>query len=148
MSVPQMPHAATLIKTSLDPTSGTGTSSTRTTPLSRYTPARMVLGIGPSVRRESIIEAALLMRACRGPLSRNYLRRETTDKFIKKFCEFARRAFTPLTKSHQRQNLPWPINQLLDQGRNLYLPIRRNCFSKIQRQVFVTCIADGSNRHH
>src|SRR6266849_4124487 len=49
MSVPQIPQAATLIKTSPSPTSGTGTSSTRTIPFSRYTPARIVLGIGPIV---------------------------------------------------------------------------------------------------
>src|SRR5208337_1411652 len=49
MSVPQMPQAATLINTSPSPTSGTGTSSTRTTPFSRNTPARIVLGIGSNV---------------------------------------------------------------------------------------------------
>src|ERR1700730_5662074 len=53
MSVPQMPHAATLIRTSPSETSGTGTSSTCTIPFSRYTPARMVLGIGPPVFRTS-----------------------------------------------------------------------------------------------
>src|SRR5271154_7246016 len=48
MSVPQMPHAATLMRTSPSPTSGTGTSSTWTTPLSRKTPARIVFGMGPT----------------------------------------------------------------------------------------------------
>src|SRR5580704_2179621 len=49
MSVPQIPQAATLIRTSPVATSGTGTSSTRTTPFSRKTPARMVLGTGPKI---------------------------------------------------------------------------------------------------
>src|SRR5271157_2094339 len=49
MSVPHTPHAATLISTSPSRTSGTGTSSTRTTPFPRNTPARIVFGIGPNV---------------------------------------------------------------------------------------------------
>src|SRR5271163_1442572 len=67
MSVPQIPHAATLIKTSLRPTSGTGTSSTRTMPFSRYTPARMVLGTGvaPDLalvsRLDAVLTAAILV---------------------------------------------------------------------------------------
>src|SRR5215472_2640907 len=76
MSVPQTPHAATLISTSPSPTSGTGTSSTRTMAFSRKTPARMVLGMGPSERADSkvglvrVIErqpphAWLVLRTCR-----------------------------------------------------------------------------------
>src|SRR5258708_36483033 len=61
MSVPQTPQAATLINTSPGPTSGTGTSSTRTTPLSRYTPARMVLGTGPRARTASRIVLVMLI---------------------------------------------------------------------------------------
>src|SRR5271155_3169829 len=57
MSVPQMPQAATLIRTSPVATSGTGTSSTRTMPFSRKTPARMVLGIGP---RDCDVSSVLL----------------------------------------------------------------------------------------
>src|SRR5262249_2554330 len=61
MSVPQTPQAATLISTSPSPTSGTGTSSTRTTPFSRNTPARMVLGMGPSARAGSNVVLARLI---------------------------------------------------------------------------------------
>src|ERR1700738_5231624 len=53
MSVPQIPHAATLISTTRSPTSGTGTCSTRTIPFSRYTPARMTSGMGPRVLFDS-----------------------------------------------------------------------------------------------
>src|SRR5271156_2563051 len=61
-----MPQQATLINTSLIPTSGTGTSSTRTTPFSRYTPARMVFGTGviwllePEVAEVAVLTAAIL----------------------------------------------------------------------------------------
>src|SRR5277367_2633461 len=74
MSVPQMPQAATLISTSLMPTSGTGTSSTRTIPFSRYTPARMILGIAVSLTEDRVdveLTAASLLSApphCAGRL--------------------------------------------------------------------------------
>src|ERR1700721_2775865 len=61
MSVPQIPHAATLMRTSPSPTSGTGTSSTRTTPFSRKTPARMVFGMGPIEVKVSDAVPMLLM---------------------------------------------------------------------------------------
>ncbi len=43
-SVPQIPHAATRINTSPAPITGTGTVSTTTLPLPRYTAARIVDG--------------------------------------------------------------------------------------------------------
>src|SRR6266849_8448515 len=61
MSVPHTPQAATLMSTSRSPTSGTGTSSTRTTPVSRNTPARIVFGIGPSVCKASTTVLAPLI---------------------------------------------------------------------------------------
>src|SRR5260221_1984160 len=79
MSVPQTPQAATLISTSPGPTSGTGTSSTRTTPLSRYTPARMVLGIGPSVRTESRAVALRVMTFGLHQIQRRVLSRYRAD---------------------------------------------------------------------
>src|SRR5579863_9915 len=45
-SVPQIPHAATRINTSPGPIAGTGTVSTTTLPLPRYTAARIVDGTG------------------------------------------------------------------------------------------------------
>src|SRR5579863_4434026 len=52
-SVPQIPQAATRINTSPAPIAGTGTVSTTTLPLPRYTAARIVDGTGWAVREDS-----------------------------------------------------------------------------------------------
>ena len=52
-SVPQIPQAATRISTSPAPIAGTGTVSTTTLPLPRYTAARIVDGTGCAAREVS-----------------------------------------------------------------------------------------------
>src|SRR5713226_7419420 len=53
MSVPHIPQAATRISTSPAPIAGTGTSSSTTRPLPRYTAARIVEGTGDAARHVS-----------------------------------------------------------------------------------------------
>src|SRR5712671_1424091 len=55
ISVPQIPQAATRISTSPAAIVGTGTSSTTTRPLPRYTAARIVAGVGWATKEVSSI---------------------------------------------------------------------------------------------
>src|SRR5579862_7854250 len=68
MSVPQIPHAATRIRTSPAPISGTGTSSTNTLPCARYTAARIVVGTRSRIAEAFSLDVVPLINVPFGPL--------------------------------------------------------------------------------
>src|SRR5216683_1557312 len=106
MSVPQTPQAATLIRISLGPTSGTGTSSTRTTPLSRYTPARMVFGTVQRVPADSVSDGVAVI--ARRPLHLFPRPKEESDvESLLHICQESPQDFVQLSRfSFQTRSSP------------------------------------------